>query len=286
MHFPGAIESTGRTVIGDDEMLSFDQLAVAATAKSRHVAVGAAERLPFPDSTFETAVSTFTHTDVPDFGALVGDVARVLRHGGVFVYVGVHPVLVHHAAERRGDGILVKPDYAVRGRVESSPVFKEGGLRARVGEYHIGLDGILMAFVDAGLRLTWSRRSRAVSVSRARPSRRCLARSCSRRARSELRPPVAARPPALPGTAIVPRGTTSVSRGRGLGPVRAPADVGAERHLEVDGVLHLLADDRGRLVGAVLGHLEDELVVHGEEHVAVELAPVSKRARRPRSSRP
>jgi SAM-dependent methyltransferase len=149
LHF-AAIQSTGRSVLGVD--VSLDQLAIATT-RARLLVGAAAERLPFADATFATAVSTFTHTDVPDFAELVREVARVLRPGGLFVYLGVHPVLVHHAAERTPDGILVKPGYMERGRVESSPVFKKDGLRDRVGEYHLGLDGVLMAFIDSDLRL-------------------------------------------------------------------------------------------------------------------------------------
>jgi SAM-dependent methyltransferase len=137
-------------VIGVD--LSIDQLRVARSRTTLVVRTDAV-RLPFGDETFETAVSTFTHSDVPDFTALVREVARVLRPGGTFAYVGVHPCFVNHAAEWRSEGIVVGPGYAQRGYVRSSPVFREGGLRARVGEYHIGLDGLMSAFLMPQLTL-------------------------------------------------------------------------------------------------------------------------------------
>jgi SAM-dependent methyltransferase len=137
-------------VVGVD--LSIDQLRVARSRTTLIVRTDAV-RLPFRDGTFETAVSTFTHSDVPDFGALVREVVRILRPGGTFAYVGVHPCFVNHAAGWRAEGIVVGPGYAERGYVESSPVFREGGLRARVGEYHIGLDGLMSAFLIPELTL-------------------------------------------------------------------------------------------------------------------------------------
>src|SRR5262245_22924375 len=56
-----------------------------------------------------------------------------------------------------------------------------------------------------------------------------------------------------------------VDRG-GLGPVRPPPDVGAERHLELVRRLHLALDEVGRLLDPIRGDLEDEPVVDGEQH--------------------
>jgi hypothetical protein len=36
----------------------------------------------------------FFHTDVEDFAAIVREVARCLRSGGRFIYLGVHPCFV------------------------------------------------------------------------------------------------------------------------------------------------------------------------------------------------
>src|SRR3954467_9748417 len=68
------VASTGRTVVGID--VSVDQLRVASDRLNLLLAADAA-RLPFADATFDSAVSTFTHTDVPYFDTLVREVSRV-----------------------------------------------------------------------------------------------------------------------------------------------------------------------------------------------------------------
>ena len=45
-----------------------------------------AERLPWPDASFDTVVSTFTLCTVPDAVAALREARRVLRPGGRFVY--------------------------------------------------------------------------------------------------------------------------------------------------------------------------------------------------------
>src|SRR6266566_8024521 len=50
---------------------------------------------------------------------------------------------------------------------------------------------------------------------------------------------------------------TSVSRGRRLGPVGAPADVGTKGHVEIDRVFHPVGNQGGRLFHPVLRDLED-----------------------------
>ena len=52
----------------------------------------------------------------------------------------------------------------------------------------------------------------------------------------------------------------------GLPPVPAGTDVHHERHPERLDALHALADTVRRSGGLLLGHLEDELVVHLEDH--------------------
>lgn len=126
-----AIRETGRTPVGVD--LSFAQLQVAS-GRQALLAQADATALPFPSGVFRAALSTFTHTDVEDFAGLVAEVARVLAPGGRFIYVGVHPCFVHHSAERREDGVLVRPGYMDAGWHARSPSFRPSGLRARVGE--------------------------------------------------------------------------------------------------------------------------------------------------------
>src|SRR3954447_12218789 len=114
-----------------------------------------AEELPFGDALFDAAVSMWTHTDVDDFGAALREVARVLRPGAPFVYLGVHPCFVGpHSEFVAGEGVpRLHPGYRRTGRYERGPGISPNGLRARIGATHIPLGSFLQAFLDAGLRL-------------------------------------------------------------------------------------------------------------------------------------
>ena len=46
-----------------------------------------AETLPMPDSTFDTVVSTLTLCSIPDAGRALGEVYRVLKPGGRFLFL-------------------------------------------------------------------------------------------------------------------------------------------------------------------------------------------------------
>ncbi len=46
-----------------------------------------AESLPFDRASFDTVVSTFTLCSIPDLQAALGEVRRVLKHGGEFLFL-------------------------------------------------------------------------------------------------------------------------------------------------------------------------------------------------------
>ena len=145
------IAGLGWSVVGVD--VSADQLAVA---KQHADEVGAelvhadAGRLPFPDASFDAVVSLLTHTDFDDSPAVFREAARVLRPGGSFVYVGVHPCFVSPTIERAPDGPhLLHPGYRRRGWWEDA----RGPVRERVGVNHLPLADFFNAILDAGLRL-------------------------------------------------------------------------------------------------------------------------------------
>jgi SAM-dependent methyltransferase len=113
--------------------------------------------LPFDDASFDAAVSIFTHTDVDDFSALVSEVARVLRPGAPFVYVGIHPCFVgpHSVYDPDRAAPQLHPGwYRLTGRYDEAPgIWRGAGVRIRVGASHLPLGLFLQTFVDAGLQL-------------------------------------------------------------------------------------------------------------------------------------
>ena len=152
--FSAAIAERGWKVTGVD--VSDDQLRLA---RSRGVEVVQADAsaLPFEDATFAAAVSTWTHTDVDDFGAVVAEVARVLRPGAPLVYVGAHPCFVGpHSRFLAGEGMPeLHPGYRETARYAEGPGVTVEGIRAKVGATHLPLGLFLKAFIDAGLHLEW-----------------------------------------------------------------------------------------------------------------------------------
>ena len=118
--------------------------------------LGLAESLPFDDDSFDAAVSLWTHTDVDDWPAALREARRIVRVGGPFVYVGVHPCFVGpHSlfAEGRGVPQLHAGWYRQSGRYDEAPGISPTGLRAKVGATHLPLAEFLQAFLDAGFAL-------------------------------------------------------------------------------------------------------------------------------------
>ncbi len=120
------------------------------------VVLGRAEALPFEDASFDAAVSLWTHTDVDEWPTAVREARRVVRPGGPFVYIGVHPCFVGpHSLFVEGRGVpqLHPGWYRRSGRSENAPGISPTGLRARVGATHLPLAGLLQSFLDAGFQL-------------------------------------------------------------------------------------------------------------------------------------
>jgi len=149
-----AVAELGWSVVGVD--VSADLLDVAR-GRGLEVLETPADALPFEDASFDAAVSFLTHTDIDEFPAAVSEVARVLRPGAAFVYLGVHPCFVGpHSLflEARGTPELA-PGYRRTGRYDGSAFGVENpdGVRVRVGAVHLTLGDFFAAFTDAGLRI-------------------------------------------------------------------------------------------------------------------------------------
>jgi SAM-dependent methyltransferase len=144
----------GWDVTGVD--VSEDMLRRAAEKGVRTVHADAAS-LPFEHAAFDAAISVFTNTDVDDLAAVLRELARVLRPDGSLVYVAVHPCFVgpHSVYDpERGTPELHPGWYRRAGRYSEAPgIWRESGVRIRVGATHLPLGLFLQAFLDAGLRL-------------------------------------------------------------------------------------------------------------------------------------
>jgi SAM-dependent methyltransferase len=147
------LADAGYRAVGFD--ISADQLRFA-----RH-RLGAAVRadarsLPVADASVAVAAGMYFHTDVEDFAAVVRDVARCLRPGGRFIYLGTHPCFVgpfvYRMTESEDRTLSFVTGYgeagwANRGSGDGSHI---GG---RVGFHHKTLAGFFGAFAAARLSI-------------------------------------------------------------------------------------------------------------------------------------
>jgi SAM-dependent methyltransferase len=111
-----------------------------------------AQQLPVRDGSLAAAIAVMVHTDMPGYPAVLAEVARVLRPGGVVVHVGVHPCFCGGFADRRElDAVVIRPGYLDGHWTKAS--WTDRGVRDKVGATHRPLPELLHAFLAAGLRL-------------------------------------------------------------------------------------------------------------------------------------
>jgi SAM-dependent methyltransferase len=109
-----------------------------------------AERLPVADRAVDAAIAMMVHTDMPAYPAVLREAARVLRPGGVFVHVGVHPCFCGGFADRSDpDGVVIRPGYGDRHWTKES--WTDQGIRDKIGASHFPLAELMNAVLDAGM---------------------------------------------------------------------------------------------------------------------------------------
>ncbi|MBO0881343.1 MAG: class I SAM-dependent methyltransferase [Mycobacterium sp.] len=104
-----------------------------------------AERLPIGSNSIPAATAMMVHTDMPGYAAVLHEVNRVLRPGGLFVHVGVHPCFCGGFADRRdADAIVIRPGYLDSNWTAAS--WTDQGVRAKVGATHRPLPELFAMF--------------------------------------------------------------------------------------------------------------------------------------------
>ena len=147
------LRDAGYRAVGFD--ISADQVRYARLRLAAAVRADA-RRLPVPDACADVATGMYFQTDTEDFAAVVREVARCLRPGGRFAYLGVHPCyvgpFVYRLDEQRDKSLTFTPGYGTVGWVGrgSGDGSRIGG---RVGFHHKTLASFLQAFGDAGFIL-------------------------------------------------------------------------------------------------------------------------------------
>jgi ubiquinone/menaquinone biosynthesis C-methylase UbiE len=147
--YAAQIRELGRTPVGVD--LSAGMLGYAGGRLP--VARADAARLPVRDASVDAAVAVMVHTDMPDYPAVVREAARVLRPGGTFVHIGVHPAFCGGFADRTDPAaVVIRPGYLDGHWTKQS--WTAGGVRDKVGATHWPVPALLQMFLDAGLTFT------------------------------------------------------------------------------------------------------------------------------------
>lgn len=150
-----ALAGAGWSVVGTD--VSIDQLEVARqhAGDLARLVRGDAHALPFEDGEFDAVISVLTHTDLDDVVGAFTEASRVLRLGGAFVYLGVHPCFGSPFVERReGATAILHPGYRSVGWHRLPADASSTKIRARVGINHLPLAGLLNAFILSGFTIT------------------------------------------------------------------------------------------------------------------------------------
>lgn len=122
-HYPADVELTGIDL--SPAMLARARERADRLGRTVRLQEGDAQRLPFPDATFDTVVATLTLCSIPDDVTAVAEMARVLRPGGRLVLLDhvASPAPVIRAVQRvldplivrlAADHLLRRPEVAVR----------------------------------------------------------------------------------------------------------------------------------------------------------------------------
>ena len=142
------VRDLGWTPVGVD--LSAGQLRHGS--RRLPVARGDATALPVADASVPAVVCVLAHTDMPDYAGALREAGRVLRPGGRFVHLSVHPCFVGAFADRSDAArLVIDTRYADRSHTHDS--WTPHGMRARIGAWHLTLADLLNATNAAGLRM-------------------------------------------------------------------------------------------------------------------------------------
>lgn len=120
-HYPSGLRLTGIEL--SPAMVKIARHRAAALGREADLQVGDAQALDFPDESFETVLTTFSLCTIPDDGAAVAEVKRVLRPGGRFL-LAEHvrsPLRAVRAVQKLIDPLMVRfqGDHVVREPLEA-----------------------------------------------------------------------------------------------------------------------------------------------------------------------
>ncbi len=113
---------------------------------------GDATRLPVAPGSVDAVLTVMVHTDLPDYAPVLAEAHRVLRPGGRFVHIGVHPCFCGGFADRTDPtAVVVRPGYLDGYWTTDS--WTDQGIRDKVGASHLPLPELLNTTLATGFEL-------------------------------------------------------------------------------------------------------------------------------------
>ena len=107
---------------------------------------------PSRTASLDAVIAVMVHTDVLAYGPVLEEARRVLRPGGRFVHVGVHPCFCGGFADRSDPrAVVVRPGYLDGAWTTDS--WTDRGIRDKVGASHLPVAVLLNTVLDSGLEL-------------------------------------------------------------------------------------------------------------------------------------
>ena len=136
---------------------TWNQIRVAA---ERGAATGfaraGADRLPFPDATFDAAVACLVFEHIDDVDAAIAEIARVLEPGGRFCFFLNHPLLQTPGSGWIDDQVLDPPEqyWRIGPYLPETVNVEEVELGVHIRFVHRPLSRYVNALADHGLLVT------------------------------------------------------------------------------------------------------------------------------------
>jgi SAM-dependent methyltransferase len=143
----------GATAVGIDP--TWAQLNVArARGGAPTYAAASAYRLPFPNGSFDAVIACLVFEHIADTDAAIAEVARVLEHGGRFVFFLNHPLLQTPGSGWIDDHILMEQYWRIGAYLTEDTTMEEVDKDVVLPFVHRPLSRYVNAMAARGLFIT------------------------------------------------------------------------------------------------------------------------------------
>ncbi len=148
------LAAQGSRVVGIDPFVGQIDTAVVRAGGPAYLLAEAAG-LPFADASFDAAVACLVFEHIDDVDGAIGEVARVVRPGGRFVFLLNHPLLQTPGSGWIDDQILDPPEqyWRIGPYLDEQATIEEVQKDVFVRFIHRPLSRYVNALADAGLTL-------------------------------------------------------------------------------------------------------------------------------------